>query len=285
MPQPDPRVRLPDAALALTRLSLVVLVLTILGLLALAAPAARAGEEPELRLRITPEYASGHYGNPVRTEVWTVPVDVTLYIGRWTATLRVPTLTVTGPGGFVPRIGAVGGSQATGRTTNSGLGDTRLTLAYTVLQGGDDPFEPYLDIAVQQRMPTASDPALGSGLWEQAVRIDTGFAINDALSFDASLGHRFVLFPPKGGAGYDYTYLYAAVTWDIDAKTAIGLGIDTQNRVPDARRPVLEIGAFADRKLGNGLTFGVFLWHGVTRESADWSGGFRLVWRGTPPFG
>ena len=279
MPQPRTSIRLATA----------VLIPTILGLVLLAAPAARAAagaaDEPELRLRITPEYSSGHYGNPVRTEIWAVPMDVTLYIGRWTATLRVPYLTVTGPGGFVPRIGSVGGSQATGRTTSSGIGDTRLTLAYTVLEGGDDPFEPYLDIAVQQRMPTASDPALGSGLWEQAVRIDTGFAINDALSLDASLGHRFVLFPPKQGAGYDYTYLYAALTWDIDAKTSVGIGLDAQNRVPNARDPVLELGIFADRKLGGGFTAGVFLWHGVTRESADWSGGFRLVWRGAPRLG
>lgn len=254
-------------------------------LLVAGAPAARAGDDAEIRLRITPEYSSGHYGNPIRTTISSVPVDVSLYIGRWTATLRVPYLSVTGPGGFVPRIGSVGGSEATGRTTSSGIGDTRLTLAYSVLEGGDEPFQPYLDIAIQQRMPTASDPALGSGLWEQAVRIDTGFAINDALSLDASLGHRFVLFPPKGGAGDDYTYVFAALTWDIDPKTAMGIGIDAQDRVPDARRPVVEFGVFADRRLGGGFTVGAFLWRGVTRESADWSGGVRLVWRGAPRLG
>lgn len=58
-----------------------------------------------------------------------------------------------------------------------------------------------------------------------------------------------------------------------------------QNRVPDARSPVIEVGVFADRKLGSGFTLGVFRWQGVMRESAGWSGGFRLGWRDTPRFG
>lgn len=258
-------------------------------LLLFAAPAG-AAEGPEFRVRVTPEYSSGRYGEAQRTEVMSVPLDIGLSWERWTATLRLPWLSVTGPGGFVPRIGALGpapvGGGAAGspgrRTTTTGVGDMRLTGAYTLFQGGDEPFAPYLDLALQTRFPTASSAELGSGQVEHILRLDTGMALGGGVALDASLGRRVVPFPRRGGGGRDYWTLFATLGWDVTEATTIGLGLDTQDRVPEANRAVLELGAFLDHELAPGLVGSLFVWHGVTRESAAIAAGFRLAWRGRP---
>jgi hypothetical protein len=241
-------------------------------LLILAAAAGPAAAQ--LRLSIAPEYATSRQPGEARTVVTTLPLDVAAQTGRVSAKLYVPWLSVGGGTQFLPGIGEVGGARA------AGLGDLRLTGAYTLLQGSVAPFDPYIDIALRTRFPTAASPALGTGQMEHVLRLDTGARLSDSLALDASVGRRFVLAPPKGGAGADYWTVDVALGWEAVEGTTLGLSFETQDRTPDSTRPVLELGAFIDREIAPGITLGVFGARGLTRDSAEWTVGLSLVYRG-----
>lgn len=234
----------------------------------------------DLYVNFTPEYASGHYGSPSRTTAWSAPLDLRLVTDRSSFALRIPYLSVNGPSSFVPRIGELGdGSDPRGSGTTRGLGNIRLTAAHTLIKEGDTIWEPYFGLAVQLRMPTASPPGLGSAQYETFLRADLGANLTETLSFDISLGRRFVPFPARGGAGADYWTLYGSLALDVTSDWTIGIALDAQNRVPEAKRPVLEAGLFVERNVTPDLTLGAFVWRGFTTESVDYSFGMRLSYR------
>jgi hypothetical protein len=250
------------------------------GLLLLAqlafAPQAAA---TDLQVSLTPEYATGRYGQPKSTVSLSAPLDVRLIGERTTVSLRLPLLSLDGPANFVPRIGEVGqGSERRARGVRQGLGDLRLTGAYTLREAGEGWREPYFGIAGQIRIPTATPSDLGSGQVELFLRLDAGANLTDTLSLDVSLGRRFVPFP-RAGSGADYWTLFASLALDVTPDWTVGATLDAQDRVPDANRPVLELGAFVERNLTPELTLGAFVWRGFTNESVDWSFGLRLSYR------
>jgi hypothetical protein len=227
---------------------------------------------------VAPEFSSGRYGSESRTEIYLVPYDFTFYGDRLSATLRVPYLSVRGPGRFASQKGGGAGRNHPVRTTEIGLGDVRLTGTYTVLEG--DNSSPYLDVALRTILPTASSHGLGRGWMEQALRIDTGLELSKSVLLDASVGRHFALFPRKGGSA-DYWSLFAGLTWNTAGGTSVSVDVYAQDRAPNAKRPVLEVGAFLDQEIAPGVSVGVFAYRGLTRESVDWSGGFRLTYRST----
>jgi hypothetical protein len=234
----------------------------------------------DLYVNFTPEYASGHYGNPTRTVTLSAPLDLRLEGERASIGLRIPYLAVNGPSSFVPRIGELGeGTDPRGSGTTRGLGNLRLGAAYTLLKAGDSILEPYLGVAVQLRAPTAAPPGLGSAQYETFLRLDVGANLTETLSLDLSVGRRFVPFPMSGGAGADYWTFFATLAHDLTSDWSIGISLDAQNRVPEANRPVLEAGLFVERAVTPNLTLGAFLWRGFTAESADYSFGLRVSYR------
>lgn len=245
--------------------------------LGLFAPPLHAAD---LYVNFTPEYASGHYRNPTRTVSLSAPLDLRLEGERAAVSLRIPYLAVNGPSNFVPRIGELGeGTDPRGSGTTRGVGNLRLGAAYTLVKAGDSIWEPYLGVAAQLRLPTAAPPGLGSPQYETFLRVDVGANITETLSFDISLGRRFVPFPTQGGAGADYWTLFASVALDVTSDWTIGVSLDAQNRVPEANRPVLEAGLFVERSLTPELTVGAFAWRGFTTESVDYSFGLRVSYR------
>lgn len=234
----------------------------------------------DLYVNMTPEYASGHYGNPTRTVAISAPLDLRLVTDRNSFTLRVPYLSVNGPSNFVPRIGEVGeGSDPRGSGTTRGLGDVRVTATHALLQAGDTIWEPYLGLAAQLRVPTAVPAGLGSGQVETFLRADFGANISETLAFDISIGRRFVPFPIRGGGGADYWTFFGSLALDVTDDWTIGVSMDAQNRVPEANRPVLEAGLFVEYSLTPDLTLGAFAWRGFTTESVDYSFGLRFSYR------
>jgi hypothetical protein len=234
----------------------------------------------DLYVNFTPEYASGHYGNPTRTVALSAPLDLRLATERSSIALRIPYLSVNGPSSFVPRIGELGeGNDPRGSGTTRGLGNIRLTAAHTLIKEGDTIWEPYFGLAVQLRAPTAVPPGLGAAQFEAFLRADFGANISETLSFDISVGRRFVPFPARGGAGADYWTLFGTLALDVTSDWTIGVSVDAQNRVPEANRPVLEAGLFVERSVTPGLTIGAFAWRGFTTESADYSFGLRISYR------
>jgi hypothetical protein len=242
-------------------------------LLAAAAPAAA----DEIRLRIAPEYASGAQGGPGRTIALSAPVDVGLAGERTALTLRLPFLSVDGPASYLPRIGSLG-TAPRGRH-DTGLGDARLTGSVTLLDGDAAEATPYLDLALQTRLPTATRKSLGTGQVEHLLRADTGLTLSGGTALDLSLGRRFVVFPRAEGAGTDYWTLYATAAHPIAEGWTAGLAVDAQDRLPDVARPVVDVGAFLRHDIAPDLSVGVFAWHGLTRESAAFSVGLRFAYR------
>jgi hypothetical protein len=235
-----------------------------LAALLLSAPAMAT----EYRLKLSPEFTRGRAaeGHAATT---LLPVELTASGEKGWLGLRLPFADVSGGGGFVSGLGAVEGQ---GR--RRGLGDLRVTLAHHLLGGEEG--APYLDIALRTSLPSATAPGLGAGQVEHLLRLDAGLDLAPGLALDVSLGRRLVPFPRQGRAGVDYWTFQGSVTRTLPGGWSLGLGVDAQDRLPDAARPVVELGATIEREMTADTTIGLFAWKGVTAESALFSLGLRL---------
>lgn len=241
----------------------------------LPAPAPAAAE---LTMTVAPEYAGGRNGAEGRTNALSIPVGASLGLDRFTLSARIPWLAVSGPGGYVPRIGTLGSSGTDGGA-RSGLGDLRLTGAYTLLEGETPDGPAFLEIGLQTRLPTATDARLGATQWEHMLLLDAGMALPGGVSIDATIGRRFVPFPRRGWGERDYWTGYGTISLDLPEGWRLGLAASGQDRLPDVATPVIEVGAFMEREIAPDVTLGLIGWQGLTRESAAFSLGLRLSYR------
>lgn len=251
-----------------------------LALLALTLPpcAPAVAEAGDLTLKVSPEFARGHQGAAGRTSAVSVPVDASLGIDRVTLSLRLPYLAVSGPGGFLPRIGTLG-SAGTDGGGRSGLGDIRLGAAVAVLEHQTSHGDNYLDLGVKTRLPTATDASLGTTQFEHMLLLDGGIALPGGLALDLTLGRRVVPVPRRGRGERDYWTGFASLSLDFGEGWRAGVMASGQDRLPDIATPIIEAGAFLERDLSPALTLGLSAWHGMTRESDSFSLGLRIAYR------
>lgn len=243
--------------------------LAMAGLL-LGAAGLRA-EPAELRFGVTSEFAGGSAHAHRRLGGSTVTVDTTIAAGSGSVTLRMPDLAARGLGDLLPET-------VPGGTSSARMGDLRLIGRYALAEG-EPGGAPSLAIAVQTRMPSATEPSLGAAQWEQVVRLETGLELHGGAALDLSLGRRITPFGREGRGEKDYWIGQGSLAMPIAADWTAGLAAYAQDRQPDVTTPVMELGAFVERALGDDLAIGLFTWHGMTRESPAFTIGLRLAYR------
>ena len=203
------------------------------------------------------------------------PFDASIATGRTRLGLKIPDVG-SEPGGWLPAASIPAGPG--GAALAGGMGDVRATARIGLAEGEAGAI-PWLDLALQTRLPSATDPRLGAGQWEHVLRVETGMAFEGAVAIDASLGRRIAPFGRRGRGEKDYWVAEASLAMPLAPSWTVGLAAYAQDRQPDIATPVMELGTFIERDLGEDLSVGLFTWHGLTRESPAFTIGLRLAYR------
>jgi hypothetical protein len=162
---------------------------TIILSLVLAAPAAAA--EPVTRLETGVAWQKGRYGTEASVEVVSAPVALRHRRGRVSVAASVPWQRIEGPGNLVGGGGPLGlpilvdPARPGTRSIRQGLGDARITAAYTI------PRERLGGVAVaaigQVKLPTASrSRGLGTGKADYTAAVELAGRIGPVAPFAAA---------------------------------------------------------------------------------------------------
>ncbi|MBI3986536.1 MAG: transporter [Lentisphaerae bacterium] len=127
-------------------------------------------------------YSSGDYGSTSEAEIWYVPLSLTRYFPRGSATLTVPFVSVD-----------------TG-STESGMGDILLKgRFYALLQEG---MWPGVDLVAKVKVPTADEnKGLGTGEFDEGAAVEVYRLFDRRFVAFFSVGYNFIGDPP----GVDYS--------------------------------------------------------------------------------
>lgn len=159
-----------------------------MGLVGPIARAAGADADVHTDLQWTAEAARGHYGEPDRATIVTMPLVVRHRRGAWTAQIEVPWVRIDSTERIVPGIGAVDAVPRQQRTVVSGLGDVWLKLTYEIVSPSTDATGFDLTLKVK----TASgdfERGLGSGGTDVALQVEALRRVGLVTLF-GHVGHR-----------------------------------------------------------------------------------------------
>lgn len=192
-----------------------------------SAPTPVAAPAP-LKLGVGFDYSSGGYGFSQKTEVFSVPVNLSYEPQHWMFKATIPYITIKGPASVVAGGGATAGVP--GRpTTNSesGLGDVMLSATY---HARPVPGELNIDFTGKVKFGTADEgKGLGTGETDYYAQIDL-YQNFGAISPFGNVGYRFLgsnaTFPLKDGA-----YATAGAAFRASPKTVVGAAYDWRSRV------------------------------------------------------
>lgn len=254
----------------------------------LAAGAAHA--EDGLSLGIGADYSSGDYGSDVTTEIFSVPVTAKYISGAWTYKASLPWLDVSGDPNVLPGLGRVDNTNPNGRgrgngngngngapdpvppadatdDSTSGIGDLRLSAAYTFDTGG--PLG--VDLTGNVKIATADeDKSLGTGA------NDYGLALDLYRDFDGTMLFGGVSYQFLGDSDFIDVDSVAGANFGVSQRIGDGsLGVMYDYRQAasddsDARSEVIGFYSFAASQASKMQLYGV---GGLSDGSPEWGAG------------
>lgn len=165
--------------------------LTFFSLLLTAIPGAQATDH--FSLTAGASSSSGRYGTGTTTDIWSAPLTGAYQTGRWTVTVAVPYIRVSGSGDVIPGTGPVtngnplgrgldsllGGGPSSGPGSNpsrksgaaAGLGDIVASAGYMIVSSADRSFGLNLTGAVKFGTADANK-GLGTGQNDYGASLD-----------------------------------------------------------------------------------------------------------------
>lgn len=194
-------------------------------------PAALAADEDlTLSLSVGYDYSTGEYGGSESTDMSFVPVTAQFESGPWTLKVVGSWLSIDGPGSLIADGEVVAGAN----TSESGVGDTNVSVAYLIypwFEGG-----PFFELTGKIKVPTADETkGLGTGEVDYTGMVSIYQVISDLTLF-ADAGYRVrgssdlyeledgfvgsvgasLKFSPEVSAGLMYNYRQAATATGDD---------------------------------------------------------------------
>ena len=282
--------------------------------LALLAPGVPFAAEtlPGLQLSAGVDYSSGDYGQTTSTEVFVVPVSARLTWGAWSLRASVPYVTVSGPAdisvivddgggdGGSPNSGSGSRSSGSGSSGSggsgsgsgdgtptptvfsssrsvSGIGDSSLALTYSFDAIAESPV--YVDLTGRIKFATGRESVgLGSGT--------TDYFSTSELGWDAGTGGVYV----NGGRRFLGSstvprvdgWQWGAGAWWA-ATPAVELGVNYSGRDASVAGGKKAGAAEASVKLKVARDWQMVAYGGagLSKASADYTGGLTLIWHAT----
>lgn len=235
--------------------------------------------DSQLSLLVGYEFSRGDFEGSERTEISYVPLTLKYQRGDWIAGLTVPYLRIKGPGDVVR--GADGnlviGSDAAGRTTESGLGDIVAALSYTFFPERSS--LPILELTGRIKLPTADeDEGLGTGEVDYTVQADVSKRFG-AFSPFATLGYR-VLGDPSDLDLEDGFLASLGVGYRYSPRVNLGIAFDYREASTDGSDDAREIVPYTSFRVSDKLTLGTYGVVGLSDSSSDLALGVtaRVAW-------
>lgn len=247
-----------------------------------------AAARTTLTLSTGAEYSSGDYGETSETEVLAVPLAVRVRKGDWALRVSAPYLRITGPADvadFSDTGGGGGGGSSPGDSggaftrsgTQSGIGDTTISLSRTL-----HPFDDhgaYVEAIGRVRLPTGDEGhGLGTGATDYMLGGELGVSSRGGGAY-LGIQRRF-LGQPESGIERDAGWLINAGGWRRVAEGwALGGFATWREATKQGRDDPAEVGGYLWRDLSEHLRLTVSAGAGLNDASPDWTSGFRLAWR------
>ena len=225
----------------------------------------------QLRFSLGLDYLSGDYSGASKTEISAMTMAMRYKTGRWTAQASIPYLVISGPG--VVTIDGVPVSSGSGRTTQKGLGDTTLSLAYMSYYSKADGLG--LSIKGKLKLPTADeDKGLGTGERDYSLQLDP-FKVYGNTTLFSSLGYKWY----GDTSTRDYNNVYFASLggmYSLNESDSIGLGGSFRQNVTATSDNKKSLFVFASRKFDKDNSLQFHLSKGFGDASPDWGSGLLL---------
>ena len=238
-----------------------------------AAPA--AGAETLVSFSGGLDYSSGAYGGSADTEMLAAPLSARVSANDWALRVSIPYVSITGPADVSDEGGSGGG--ATARIgTESGFGDTTLTLSrsFRHLWGSDF----YFDAAGRVKLPSG-DEARGLGVGATDYGLTGLLGVNaDSVSAYFSAGRRFL--GDRGGLDrQDGWQAAVGASLGMGEKTRLGASYSWRDASLEGGADPSEIGAFVSYRMSDALRVSLNVGGGLSDASADYRLGARVTWR------
>ncbi|OYU37064.1 hypothetical protein [Novosphingobium sp. PASSN1] len=175
--------------------------------------------------------------------------------------------------GGAPPLGAAAVTPVP-RQRRSGMGDTAVTLAYSLPLGGGISFEPRTRV----KLPTASArKGIGTGKVDVTLAADLVGSFGSTTVY-ASARRRFLgrspRFAVRDGWGFS-----GGVSQQIGAVFTVGADYDWLQSATPRRGPISEGTVWVSARLSSKLRLQAYGGTGFTARSAETIGGLALVWR------
>lgn len=186
-------------------------------------------------------YIRGDFGFAQDTELWSVPVNVTYDIDRWTFKAGFSYLSIKGPANVAGGTTPIGGPPRPTSATESGFGDTSLAATF---HAHDVPGDIKVDLTARVKLPTADeDKGLGTGETDYYLQTDLSQTFGKVTVF-TTLGYRFMgsnaSSPLKDGPFATAGAAYALA----GGKAVVGAAYDWQSRTLPGADPGSNLIAF-----------------------------------------
>lgn len=247
--------------------------LVVGGSCAIAAPAATWEMTTGL------DYSKGSYGDPQDTKITYLPVSLSYATGPWKAKATVSWLRIDGPGTVIGGGGGGGivvGPTTGQRTTESGIGDTWLSLRYSVESIPSD--FGYVDITGKIKAPTADkNKGLGTGEFDYTIQADYYKPLGRLTPLLT------VAYKVKGDAPHlhldNVWYLSGGADWRANDDLHFGATIDYQQAAVSGTDDDIELFTYASWRLSSEWRLVPYAYFGFTNGSPDQGFGLQASYR------
>ena len=232
---------------------------------------------PVIKLGAGFDYSRGDYGFTQATEVFMVPVNLSVDKDRWAFKATLPYITIKGPATVVTGTGgATTGAPARPTSqSESGIGDAMVSATY---HARPVPGELNIDLTGRVKFPTADDDkGLGTGETDFYAQIDLYQNFGTITPF-GSFGYRILgtnaTFPLKDGF-----YASAGAAFRVSDKTVVGAAYDWRSRIIDGAENGTDAIAFISTNPNDRWNVLAYVLKGFNDASPDYGVGGALTYK------
>lgn len=178
-------------------------------------------------------YSRGDYGFTQETELWSVPLNLSYDINRWSFKTSFSYLRITGPANVATGTTPGAGPARPTSATESGLGDTSVSATY---HANPVPGELNVDFTARVKLPTADDDkGLGTGETDYYVQTDLSQTFGKITAF-LTAGYRFMGSNPTSPLK-DGPFATAGAAYALPDGTVFGAAYDWQSKIVSGSEP------------------------------------------------
>gem|GEM_PF-1702113 len=220
-------------------------------------------------------FESGDYGGATTTDINTTSLKLAYFGEVWSASIKIPYVTVSGIDSIIPgtrgnvRGNGTGAATTTStltRVTRSGIGDTQLALARAFLPEMDDDL--FVEWTLGVKLATADEAQLlGSGENDYSIKLYADRQFGDWLP-GVSIGFQFTGDTPQTDYN-DIVFASIVAAYRLGQHSSLGFSYDFEQASSDGVEDFAALGVDFSSDISRNSRFGVAVQRGLTDSSPD----------------